>query len=122
MQDEDQFPQHVTTPYEIEQMLARALKRLDELTTEYRRVEMTAAVAEADYRRAKGIKALAIIRGNLPAKERDARIELELDEERRDHLVAQAELHSHRELLTTIRCRIEALRSLNASVRVLATP
>jgi hypothetical protein len=122
VQDEDQFPQHVTTPYEIEQMLARALKRLDELTTEYRRVEMDAAIAEADYRRAKGVKALAIIRGNLPAKERDARIELELDEERRVHLIAQAELHSHRELLNTIRTRIEALRSLNASVRVLATP
>jgi hypothetical protein len=122
VQDEDSFPQHITTPYEIEQMLAKALRRLDELTTEYRTVEMAAATAEADYRRAKGVKALAIIRSNLPAKERDARIELELDDERRTHLAAQAELHSHRELLSTVRTRIEALRSLNASVRVLASP
>jgi hypothetical protein len=122
MQEDDTFPQHVVTPYEIENMLARALKRLDEVTHEYRDIEMAAAEAEADYRRAKGVKALAIIRSNLPAKERDARIELELDEERRAHLAAQATLHSQRELLTTIRTRIEALRSLNASVRVLATP
>jgi len=103
-------------------MLARALKRLDEATSEYREVEMTAAIAEADYRRAKGAKGLAIIRSNLPAKERDARIELELDDERRAHLAAQAVLHSQRELLNSTRTRIEALRSLNASVRTLASP
>ena len=122
MQDDDQFPHHVTTPFEIEQMLARSLKRLDDATAEYRDIEMAAAEAEADYRKAKGVKGLAIIRANLPAKERDARIELELDEERRNHLAAQAVLHSQRELLNSQRTRIEALRSLNASVRTLATP
>lgn len=117
MPDEEQFPQHIVTAVEAEQMLARTLKRLDDATHEFRDIQDDAAEKEADYRRAKGVKALAIIRSNLPAKERDARIEMELDPERRAHLAAQAVLFSQRELLLTLRTRVEALRTLSASIR-----
>lgn len=113
--------EHVITQHEVEQMLARSLKRLDDETHAHREIQDHAAECEADYRRAKGVKALAIIRSNLPAKERDARIEIELDAERRSHLAAQAVLHSQREVLLTLRCRIEALRTLAASVRALTS-
>lgn len=112
---------HILTPVEAEQMLANALRRLDDMTAEHRVVQDTAAKAEADYRLAKGTKALAIIRASTAEKwsaaMRDARIEVELDEERRAHLYAQAALHSSREALVTQRTRVEALRSIGASVR-----
>lgn len=110
---------HILTPVECERMLANALRRLDEATHDFKEIEFHAAEAEADYRKAKGYKAIAIIRSaeKWSAKERDARIELELDVERRAHLYAQAGLHSAREALVSLRLRIEALRSLAASVR-----
>jgi hypothetical protein len=53
----------------------------------------------------------------LSAIERDARIELELHDERETHLITQARLHAARESLNSLRMRIEALRTISASVR-----
>lgn len=118
MQEQQQFkPEHVVTAHEAEQMLGRTLQRLENETLAFRDIQDRAAEAEADYRLAKGTKALAIIRSGLPAKERDARIEVELDPERRAHLAAQAVLFSQRELLLTLRTRVEALRTISASIR-----
>jgi hypothetical protein len=109
---------HILTPVDAERMLASALKRLDEETHEFRDIQYAAAIAEADYRKAKGYKAIAIMRApHSSAKERDARIEMELDEERRHHLTSQAGLHAARESLVSLRTRIEALRTISASVR-----
>lgn len=112
---------HIVTPVEAEQMLANALRRLDEMTTEHKDIQNAAAKAEADYRLAKGTKAIAIIRAAAAEKwsaaMRDARIDVELDDERRAHLYAQAALHSSREALVSQRTRVEALRTIGASVR-----
>ena len=102
-------------------MLARALKRLDDETHAFHDIQMRAAEAEADYRKAKGTKALAIIHAAAEQKwsaaVRDARIDVELDDERRAHLYSQAGLHAARESLVSLRTRIEALRTLSASIR-----
>lgn len=112
-------PTHILTPVDVERMLARALRRLEDDTAAFHDIQIDAAKAEAAYRRAKGYKTLAIIRhdGKLSAIERDARIELELHDERETHLITQARLHAARESLNSLRMRIEALRTISASVR-----
>jgi len=114
-------PQHILTPVDTERMLASALKRMDEETHAFAQIQEYAAGSEADYRKAKGMKAIAIIKAakenNWSAAYRDARIDVELDGERRIHLYAQASLHSARESLISIRTRVEALRTISASVR-----
>lgn len=112
---------HILTQVEAEQMLARTLRKMDELTHAHADICDEAAQAESDYRRAKGVKVLAILRTSEQEKwsaiKRDARIELELSEERHRHLVAQARVESSREALRTIRTRVEALRTISASIR-----
>lgn len=121
MAQEGLDPSHILTPVDAERMLARALKRLDDETHEFHDIQMNAAKAEADYRKAKGTKALAIIHAasaeKWSAAVRDARIEVELDEERRTHLYNQAGLHAARESLVSLRTRVEALRTISASIR-----
>ena len=121
MAEEGLDPTHILTPVDAERMLARALKRLDDETHAFYDIQKNAAEAEANYRKAKGTKALAIIHAagteKWSAAVRDARIEVELDDERRAHLYNQAGLHAARESLVSLRTRVEALRTLSASVR-----
>src|SRR5262245_56084329 len=110
---------HVLTPVEVERMIGNALRRLDEATTDYAEVNEKAAKAEADYRKAQAVKTLAILRHGefASAKERDARIDLECSDEREAHLLLEAARNSAREHLNTLRTRVEALRTISASVR-----
>lgn len=98
-------------------MLARTLARLEEATAEHGKVCDYAAECEAEYRRAQGYKVLAIIRADVSAKERDARINMELHDERKVHLHAQAAKESSAENLRTLRARLAALQVISASVR-----
>lgn len=110
---------HVLTPVDCERMLGNALRKLDEATHEYADISQKAAQAEADYRKAQGQKVLAILRHGefASAKERDARIEYELSDERQTYLLLDAARNSAREALLSLRTRIEALRTITASVR-----
>ena len=110
---------HVITPVETERMIGTALRKLDEATTEYAEISRKAAQAEADYRRATAMKTLALLKhgGFASAKERDARIELEVSSERETYLILDAARASAREHLNSLRTRIEALRTISASVR-----
>ena len=110
---------HVLTPVDCERMLGNALRRLDEATTDYATINERAAQAEADYRKAQAMKTLALLRHGdfASAKERDARIDLECSDEREVHLLTEAARNSAREHLNTLRTRIEALRTISASVR-----
>ena len=109
---------HVVTAVQAERMIARTLQRLEEATADHAKVCDYAAECEAAYRHAKGYKALAIIRADgISAKERDARIELELHDERKSHLHAQAAKESSAENLRTLRARLQALTVVSASVR-----
>ena len=102
-------------------MLARTLQRLEDTTAENVELAAHAAESEAEYRHAQGYKVLAIIEsgkyGRGDAKERDARIEMELTPERKAHLHAQAALESNKEALRSLRARLAALQVISASVR-----
>jgi len=110
---------HVLTPTDCERMIGNALRKLDEATHDYADISQKAAQAEADYRKAQGFKTLAILKhGEFDsAKERDARIEFELSDEREVYLLLDAARNSAREALNSLRTRIEALRTISASVR-----
>lgn len=110
---------HVLTPVEVERMIGNSLRRLDEATHEYADINHRAAEAEAAYRKAQAMKTLALLKHGTfdSAKERDARIDLECSDEREVHLLTEAARNSAREHLNTLRTRIEALRTISASVR-----
>lgn len=88
-------------------------------TERYSTLSEVAAEAEADYK----IKVARIVVGlsqsssKLPVVEKQSRAEVSAADELRAWKLAEAQRQATKESLLSIRARLDALRSLNASVR-----
>lgn len=99
---------------DIENELLRLLDALETETEAFERMSMTAAKADAAYKREWAKEYLAA-KGSV--KEREAWADYKLAQLIDDHKIAEALLKATREKLTSLRSAIDALRSLNANVR-----
>lgn len=104
---------------QVEHAIAVACEALEEATEHYRDVSQRAAEAEADYKREQAYTMIAMIEhgAGKTAQERAARVDAHVSDVRRTYLLADAERHSTRESLLSLRSRLEALRTLSANIR-----
>ena len=104
---------------EIEERIQSVLDRMESDTEEYDDIAQRAAVAEAHYRREAAMARLAVIQHGekMTVGERDARVDMMSADAHKDYLITQAARNSKREHLQTLRAHLDALRTLNASVR-----
>ena len=115
------YPAH-TRPLaqaEVEERIQRVIEEMERHTEEYDDLSSRAANADADYKRQSARALLAVIQHGekMTVSERGARADLMCEEEYRAHLLATAARNSKREYLTTLRAHLDALRTLNASIR-----
>lgn len=103
------------TQVDIEDRLIRYMDALEEATDEFHSLAVTAAEAEAD---AKAVWAQAYLSMSGPVRQREALADLEADDAERSYKVAEARMKAAREHLLSLRTAIDALRTLNANVRV----
>jgi len=89
------------------------------LSEEYDDLADAAAEAEADFKRAQATATIDIADAGLKMTvgEREARVEMISNDAYRTHLVATARRNAKREYLQTLRAHLDALRTLNASIR-----
>lgn len=121
------------SPVQIEREMLRTLDLLEiytnggtdpddgEIVTSYERLGRIMADAESDYRLAQARRSVSVA-GNSAYKNdfmRKAQVDLATDTERRQHGYAEAVFHARRELLTTLRNTLDALRTMSANVRSL---
>jgi len=103
------------TQVDIEDRLIGYMDALEEATDLFQTLSEEAAVAEAD---AKSVWAQAYLSMSGPVRQREALADLEADEAERIYKVAEARMKAAREHLLSLRTAIDALRTLNANVRV----
>jgi DNA-binding transcriptional ArsR family regulator len=104
---------------EIEDRIQAVIQRMEDDTEEYDDIAKAAAEAEADYRRAAAMAKLAVIQHGekMTVGERDAKVDVMTADAHKAHLITTAARNSKREHLQTLRAHLDALRTLNASVR-----
>lgn len=105
---------------EIEDQIQTVIEEMERATEEYETMGKDAAEAEADYKNRVAVATLAIIQHQaekMTVGERDARVTVMCKDEHKRHLVLTAARNSRREYLLTLRAHLDALRTLNASVR-----
>ena len=107
------------TQVEIEERIDHVIEELEQHTEQYEDIARTAAEAEADYRAKSAHATLAVIQhgDKMTVGERSARTDLMCQAEYKEHLVTTAARNSKREYLQTLRAHLDALRTLNASIR-----
>lgn len=105
---------------QIEHEILRVSDALDEQTHVYAEVSNLAASSEADYklRFARAVVTLSSTQSRMTAPEKQARAEIAAAEELRLWKIAEARRQATKETLLSLRARLDALRTLNASVRV----
>ena len=121
----------VLTQAEIEHAIMDTSDSLEQLVEEYAEIAEASGVAEADFKKRQAQMTLAVIEHQpknadgserkMLAAERDARIELACNDERKRAAIAAARREVSREAMSTHRTRIDALRTLAANVRYLTT-
>lgn len=105
---------------EIEDRIQNVIEEMERATEEYESMSKDAAEAEADYKNRVAMATLAVIEhqaDKMTVGEREARVTLMCKDEHKTHLISAATRNSRREYLTTLRAHLDALRTLNASVR-----
>jgi hypothetical protein len=104
---------------EVERDIARLCDALEAETETYAQVSELAARCEADYKLkfARAVMAISATTAKMPVAEKEARAEVSSAEELRAWKLAEARRQATKEALLSIRARLDALRSLNASVR-----
>lgn len=107
------------TQVEVEESIARVIEEMESHTEEYETLSIQAAEADADYKRKSAHALLAVIEHGqkMTVAERMARADLMCNDEYRTHLITVASRNSKREYLTSLRAHLDALRTLNASIR-----
>jgi hypothetical protein len=107
---------------QVENMILEIVDTLDDATHVYSDIADAAAEAEADYklRMARAVVTLANTDGKMTALERQARADLSAAEELRRWKTLEASRQSSKENLLSLRARLDALRTLNASIRTAA--
>lgn len=104
---------------EIEDMIVALSDELEKQTEAFRDVAEDAARSEMDYKRDAARAMLAVIdqRPKATVSERQARVDLITHDTRTVAAIHEARRHAARESLLSLRTRMEALRTLSASVR-----
>lgn len=100
---------------DIEQELLRLLDRLEIETEKFETLAMDSAKKEALY---KSTWAREYLSAKGSIKEREAWADYKMDEQNFDYKCAEALVKTKRELLLSLRTSIDAMRTLNANVRV----
>lgn len=104
---------------EVECRIQEVMERLERETEAYDDLAREAAETEADYRKQSAIAVLAVIQHGerMTVGERDARVVTMTADIHKTYLIKQAARNSKREHLQTLRGVMDALRTLNASIR-----
>lgn len=104
---------------EVEERIQAVMDAMESQTEHYDTISREAAEAEADYRRDSARALIAVINSEtkMTVAERQARADLLTADAHRKHLIKQAARNSCRESLMTLRTHLDALRTLNASIR-----
>ena len=100
---------------EIEQELLRLIDALEVETEKFEVLAVDAAKKEAEYKSSWAKEYLAA-KGSI--KEREAWADYKLDQVAFDFKIAEALVKTKREALLSLRTSIDAMRTLNANVRV----
>lgn len=109
---------------DVERHLVDVADALEDETRRYATLSDAAAEAEAEYRQASALHTIALSQNRpqdpalkLTAAERQARIDANTSDLFRGWRLADARRAASREMMLTLRARIEALRTLAASLR-----
>ena len=104
---------------QVETLIMQIADALDDATHHYAEVSDQAATAEADYklRVARAVITLANTDAKMTALERQARADIASAEELRAWKTLEASRQATKEHLLSLRARLDALRTLNASIR-----
>lgn len=104
---------------EVEIRIAQVIEAMETHTEEYDDLATAAAEAEADWKRAVAVATIDIADTGMKMTvgEREARVEMISNDAYRVHLLATARRNAKREYLTSLRAHLDALRTLNASIR-----
>ena len=104
---------------QVENMILQIADALDDTTHTYADISDAAATAEADYklRIARAVITLANTDAKMTALERQARADIASAEELRTWKTTEASRQATKEHLLSLRARLDALRTLNASIR-----
>ena len=104
---------------EVEIRIQDVIEEMERATEAYDDIAREAAEREADYKRVAATAHLAVIQHGekMTVSERQARADLMCADEYKHHLIATAARNSKREYLLTLRAHLDALRTLNASIR-----
>lgn len=104
---------------EVEERIAAVIESMETWTDSYDLIAQEAAEAEADYRLEAARARLAVIQHGekMTVGERDARVDVMTTDSHKRHLIKTAARNSAREHLQTLRAHLDALRTLNASIR-----
>lgn len=100
---------------EIEQELLRLIDALENETEKFEVLAVDAAKKEAEYK-SNWAKEYLAAKGSI--KEREAWADYKLDQVAFDFKIAEALVKTKREALLSLRTSIDAMRTLNANVRV----
>lgn len=100
---------------EIEQELLRLIDALEVETEKFEVLAVDAAKKEAEYK-SNWAKEYLAAKGSI--KEREAWADYKLDQVAFDFKIAEALVKTKREALLSLRTSIDAMRTLNANVRV----
>lgn len=109
------FRNHPISQVDIENELTRLIDMLEEETEAFERLAEDGAKKEALYK-ANWAKEYLSAKGSI--KEREAWADYKLADELFDFKIAEALVKSKREKLLSLRTSIDAMRTLNANVRV----
>ncbi len=99
---------------EIETKIIEDVEAMESATEEFEKVSEEAARAEVQYKVA---RARAYLRQRGSIKDREYAADELTSEEAYAYKLAEGRLKAQREVLNTIRARLDALRSLNTNVR-----
>lgn len=105
---------------EIEERIQIVMDELESETEAFDEIAREAAEAEADYRKQSAMAMLAVLQHGeqkMTVGERAARVDTMSADAHKEFLIKQAARNSKREHLQTLRGIMDALRTLNASVR-----
>ena len=127
----DQRIRMVLSQAEIEHAIMDSSESLDELVHDYAEIAENAGVTEAVFKKEQAMMFLAMIEHpprdadgkprKMTVDERAARIEVQVNDKRREAAIAAARREHAREAMSSHRTRIDALRTLAANVRYLTT-
>lgn len=108
------------TAGEVEEKILDISEALETATYEYASLSDDASVSEADYKVASATAMLRIVGDpaiKLTADVRQAKVDVECADPFRAWKLAESRRQSKKEFLLSLRARLDAMRSLSASIR-----